>query len=141
MVDFISANWQTRSGRVNGYLWKRVPQRSIAHAFNADLPIQGSAIHPPYVDIEGSFSRPSRPRPRVFDTLIWVSGHALLVSGYFDERIERNANLKRDFPLIPWRGEIAVLFIGKRKPFITWGPPQSIVHLAIAQYVFICYSG
>jgi len=32
--------------------------------------------------------------------LIQVSGHTLLVSGYFDKRLERNQNLECDFPLI-----------------------------------------
>ena len=70
--------------------------------------------------------------PPVFDTLIQVSGYTLLVSGYFDKRVERNVNLQRHFPLIPWHGEIAVLFVGKRKPFITRGPPESVIYFAIA---------
>lgn len=70
--------------------------------------------------------------PPVFDTLIQVSGYTLLVSGYFDNRVERNVNLQRHFPLIPWHGEIAVLFVGKRKPFITRGPPECVIYFAIA---------
>ena len=65
--------------------------------------------------------------------LIQVSDHTLLVSGYFDNRLKRNPNLRRDFPLIPWHGELAVLFVGKRKPFVTRGPPESVIHLAITQ--------
>jgi len=76
---------------------------------------------------------PSVTQPEVFDTLIQVYGHTLLVSSYFDNRVEPNPNLERDFPLIPWRGEIAVLFVGKRKPFITRGPPKFVTHFAIAQ--------
>ena len=140
MLTLLSANGQfpifepqTRRGRVTGYLWQRVPRRNIVQVFNADLPTQGSAIHPPYVDVERSFSIPGLAPPEVFDTLVRVSGHTLLVSGYFDNRLERNLNLKRDFPLIPWHGEIAVLFVGKRKPFIARGPPESVVHFAIAQ--------
>ena len=90
-------------------------------------------IHPPYVDIEGSFALPTPAPPEVCDTLIQVSDHTLLVSGYFDNRLEQNPNLRRDFPLIPWHGELAVLFVGKRKPFVTRGPPESVIHLAIAQ--------
>jgi hypothetical protein len=89
-------------------------------------------IHPPYVDIERSFFMPIIAPPEVFDTLIRVSGHTLLVSGYFDNRVGRNVNLKHDFPLIPWHGEIAVLFVGKRKPFIARGPPGSVIYFAIA---------
>ena len=70
--------------------------------------------------------------PLVFDTLIRVSGYTLLVSGYFDNRVERNVNLQRDFPLIPWHGEIAVLFVGKRKPFLTCGPHEAVIYFAIA---------
>ena len=71
--------------------------------------------------------------PEVYDTLVEVSGHTILVSSYFDDRIEPNQNVMRDFPLIPWRGEIAVLFVGKRKPYLTRGPPEGVIHLAIAQ--------
>ena len=93
----------------------------------------------PYVDVEASFAYPTPAPPDIFDTLIQVSGHTLLVSAYFDDRVEPNPNLRRDFPLIPWRGEIAVLFVGRAKPFLTRGPPKSIIHLAIAQSVSICY--
>jgi len=136
---YISRGWlysylrfQTRSGRVAGYLWQRAARRSITHAFNADFPVQENMIHPPYVDVKRSFFMSIIAPPEIFDTLIRVSGHTLLVSGYFDNRVERNANLKRDFPLIPWHGEIAVLFVGKRKPFLTRGPPDSVIHFAIA---------
>ena len=71
--------------------------------------------------------------PVVYDTLIEVSGHTILVSSYFDDRVEPNPNVTRDFPLIPWRGEIAVLFVGKRKPFLSRGPSEGIIHFAIAQ--------
>ena len=124
--------FQTRSGRVPGYLWQRAPRRNITHAFNADIPVQENVIHPPYVDIERSFFMPRIAPPPVFDTLIQVSGYTLLVSGYFDNRVERNVNLQRHFPLIPWHGEIAVLFVGKRKPFITRGPPEFVIYSAIA---------
>ncbi len=102
--------------------------------FNAELPTQGgNTIYPPYVDVEGSFFPPSTSQPEVFDTLIRVAGHTLLVSAYFDTRLGPNPNLKRDFPYIPWCGEIAVLFVGKRKPFVRRAPPDSIVRFAVAQ--------
>jgi hypothetical protein len=101
--------------------------------FNADAPAHGSTIHPPYVDVKVSFAYPTPAAPEVYDTLIEVLGYTLLVSGYFDDCLEPNPNLRRDFPLIPWRGEIAVVFVGKRKPFLTCGPPESIIHFVIAQ--------
>lgn len=85
------------------------------------------------VDVEGAFYWPRNPQPEVFDTLIRVSGHTLLVSAYFDTRLAPNPNLKRDFPHIPWRGEIAVLFVGKRKPFLRRASPDSVVRFAVAQ--------
>ena len=100
--------------------------------FKASFPVYGSTIRPPYVDIEASFAY-STPVPVVYNTLIEVSGHTILVSSYFDDRVEPNLNVMRDFPLIPWRGEIAVLFVGKRKPFLTRGPPEGVIHFAIAQ--------
>ena len=133
LVEICIFTTQTRRGSVTGCLWQRVPRRNVVHAFDADIPMQATTIHPPYVDVEGSFSMPTVAPPEVFDTIIQLPGHKLLVSGYFDHRLEQNVNLKRDFPFITWRGEIAVLFVGKRKHFLNRGPPGSIIHLAIAQ--------
>ncbi|KAI0281928.1 hypothetical protein BC826DRAFT_1067064 [Russula brevipes] len=118
---------RTKRGSVAGCLWQRAPRRNVIHAFDADIPMRARV-----------FSMPTLAPPEVFDTLIQVHGHTLLVSGYFDERLEKNPNLKRDFPFIPWRGEIAVLFVGKRKHFLNRGPPGSIIHLAITQYMGAC---
>jgi hypothetical protein len=116
-------------------LWGRLPCQSITHNFNADFSAHdpGSTIDPPYVDVEGAFFMPSASQPEVFDTLMQVAGHTLLVSSYLDPNVARNPNLKRDFPLIPWYGEIAVLFVGKRKPFVSRAPSDSVVRFAIAQ--------
>jgi len=65
--------------------------------------------------------------------LIEISDHTLLVSSYFDRCLERNPNLERDFPIIPWHGEIAILFVGKRRPYVSRGPRWSVVYTAIAQ--------
>lgn len=111
---------QTRSGRVPSYLWQRAPQQSITHAFNANIPVQENMFHPPYVDVKRSFFMPHIALPPVFDSLNWVSGYTLLVLGYFDNHVEQNVNLQCHFPLIPWHGEIVVLFVGKRKTFFCW---------------------
>lgn len=95
------------------------------------MPVHNNSIQPPYIDVEWSFALPV-PVAEVCDTLIKISGHTLLVTSYFDARLEPNPNLGRDFPLIPWRGEIAVLFIGKRRHFLARGPPESIVQKALA---------
>jgi hypothetical protein len=132
--EWLNSGNQTRRRKVTGFLWQQAPRRNVLYKFNADVPEHGiTAIHPPYVDIEGSFTLPTPAPPEVCNTLIQVSGHTILVSGYLDNRLERNPNLRRDFPLIPWPGEIAVLFVGKRKPFLTRGPPESDIHFAIAQ--------
>lgn len=90
-------------------------------------------IRPPYVDIETAFFLPSASQPEVFDTIIRIAGYTLLVTAYFDNRLGPNPNLKRDFPLLPWKGEIAVLFIGKRKSYVARAPPVSVIRFAIAQ--------
>lgn len=92
-----------------------------------------NTIYPPYVDVEGAFFRLGASRAGVFDTLVRVSGHTLLISAYYDARLSRNPNLKRDFPHIPWRGEIAILFVGKRKPFVKRAPPDAVIRSAMAR--------
>ena len=132
---------QTKDGIVNGYLWGRWPRETITYFFNAKLPLHGRCIiNPPYVDVEDTFFLPSASQPEVFDTLIRVAGHTLLVSSYFDSHLGPNPNLKRDFPSIPWCGEIAVLFVGKRKPFVRRAPPDLVVCSAITQWVCIIVS-
>ena len=131
---------QSKSCTVSGYLWGKWPHRRITHTFSATLPLRGDIITPPYVDIEGEFflPRPSRllpSPPEVFDTLMRVAGYKILVTGYLNlhNRSFPNPNLLRDFPLIPWKGEIAVVFIGKRKPYVSRAPPKSLLRFAIAQ--------
>ncbi|KAH9052738.1 hypothetical protein EDB87DRAFT_1581460 [Lactarius vividus] len=138
----------TRTGSVCGYLWGRWPRQTITYNFNAESPIHENTICPPYVDVEDAFFLPSASRPEVFNTLIRVAGYTLLVSAYFDTCLGPNPNLKHDFPYIPWCGEIAVLFIGKRKPFVRRAPPDSVVRSTIAQariplssiYEEVCHS-
>ena len=128
--------FQTKRGTVSGYLWGRRPCRTIAHNFDAESSLHENTIYPPYVDVEGAFFQPNAPQVEVFDTLVRVAGHTLLISAYFDTRLDPNPNLRRDFPHIPWRGEIAVLFVGKRKPFVRRAPPDLVVRSAVARWVF-----
>ncbi|KAH9051999.1 hypothetical protein EDB83DRAFT_2316625 [Lactarius deliciosus] len=102
------------------------------------LPLHGDVIDPPYIDIEASFFLPKASPPEVFDTLIHVAGHKILITGYLDDCLGPNPNLQRDFPLIPWKGEIAVLFIGKRRPYVSCVLPRSLIHFAIVQYMQAC---
>ena len=116
---------------VTGYLWGKWPKRRIAQTFLVISPTQ-DIIDPPYVNIEDDFFLPRTSPPEVFDTLMRVAGYKILVTGYFDKRSFPNPNLLRDFPLIPWKGEIAVLFMGKRKPYVSRAPPRSLLRFAIA---------
>jgi hypothetical protein len=62
-----------------------------------------------------------------------------LVTAYYDARLEPNSNLAREFPLIPWRGEVAVLFLGERRHFLVCGPPEAVVHHALAVWVYLLH--
>lgn len=101
---------QTKTGTVNGYLWKRWPRQSITYKFNAEIPVHPRNMDPPYVDIEDAFFFPTASQPEVFDTVIRADGrHTLLISSYFDTRLAPNPNLKRDFPhYLAWRGRCPV---------------------------------
>ncbi|KAH9953579.1 hypothetical protein BC827DRAFT_1247746 [Russula dissimulans] len=125
----------TKTSTIYGYLWGRRPCRSITYKFDAQLPIYENTIHPPYMEVERAFFQTG---VEVFDTLIRVADHTLLISAYFDTRLDPNPNLRRDFPHIPWRGEIAMLFVGKRKHFVKRAPPDSVVRLALARYMGLC---
>ena len=68
---------------MNGYLWGRWPHQTITYCFNAELPVHGGCIiNPPYVDVEDAFFLPSASQPEVFDTLMQIADHTLLVSSY-----------------------------------------------------------
>ncbi|KAI9430652.1 hypothetical protein H4582DRAFT_2063553 [Lactarius indigo] len=123
---------------VSGYVWQRWPRRRITSTFVTVSPLRGHLIDTPYVNIEREFFLPGVSPPEVYDTLVQVSCYKLLVTGYLNGSLGPNPNLQRDFPLIPWKGEIAVLFIGKRKPYISRAPPQSLVRFAITQYMEVC---
>ena len=133
MIDFLSLIPQTAPYMVSGYVWQRWPCQCITSTFVTVSPLHGHLIDTPYVNIEREFFLPRVSPPEVYDTLVQVSCYKLLVTGYLNGSLGPNPNLQRDFPLIPWKGEIAVLFIGKRKPYVSRAPPQSLVRFAITQ--------
>ena len=133
----IFSDIETMDCTVPGYLWGRLPRLTIPYNFSAVAPVHEDTIHPPYVHIEDAFFFSGGSDPEIFDTLICIAGHKLLVTAYLDNSLPPNPNLMRDFPTIPWRGEIAVLFIGKRKPYVTRAPPKLLIRCAVAQWVFI----
>jgi hypothetical protein len=122
---------QTKPGKISGFLWRQTRRQRIQHRFAADIPPLPNPLQPPYVDVEASFWVAQPARPGVCDTFIKISSHMLLVTSYYDVRLEPNPNLERDFPLIPWRGEIAMLFVGKNKHYLSRGPPTSVVEQAL----------
>src|ERR1700761_1809916 len=124
VTDILSLITQTKACAVTSCLRGTWPHQHIVHAFHAILPLRGDIINPPYVDIEDAFYLPRASSPEVFDTPSYV----LLVTRSFP-----NPNLQRDIPLIPWKGEIVVLFIGKRKPYVSRAPPRSLLRFTIAQ--------
>ncbi|SRR6266702_603159 len=87
---FISAiDWfsllilQTRPSAVSGYLWSRWPCQCITSTFDAVLPLHGDVIDPPYVDVKAAFFLPKASPPKVFNMLIHVAGHKILITGSF----------------------------------------------------------
>jgi len=130
IAESYSPTFHTKPHTVYGYLWGRWACQTITWSFDAESPIDESTLYP---DVEAAFYRPSSSPSEVFDTLIRVAAHTLLVVAYFDTRLAPNPNLKRDFPHIPWHGEIAVLFVGIRKPFVSRAPPDLVVRSAIAR--------
>ncbi|KAH9022223.1 hypothetical protein EDB85DRAFT_2187024 [Lactarius pseudohatsudake] len=102
-----------------------------------NIPVRIHDFHTAPYMVSGYVWQRASP-PEVYDTLVQVSCYKLLVTGYLNGSLGPNPNLQRDFPLIPWKGEIAVLFIGKRKPYVSRAPPQSLVRFAITQYMEVC---
>src|SRR6266702_6420077 len=141
MSIIFSMMLQTKPCTVTGYLWGTWPHQCIIHTFHAVSSLHKDIVGPPYVDIEDTFFLLRALPPEVFDTLIRVAGYKILVTGYLNlnNRSFPNPNLQHDFPLIPWKGEIAVLFIGKRKPYVSRAPPRLLLHFTIAQSVLVSY--
>ena len=59
----------------------------------------------------------------------------LLVTSYYDAQLKPNPNLARNFPLVPWHGEIAVLFLRKKRHFLACGPLESVIFHVLAMCV------
>ncbi|KAF8263913.1 hypothetical protein EI94DRAFT_1703640 [Lactarius quietus] len=131
-------NVPTKSCVVTGYLWGKWPNQHIAQTFLVISPLRGDIVDLPYIKVKDDFFLPRASPPEVFDTLMRVAGYKILVTGYFDRHSFPNLNLQRNFPLIPWKGEIAVLFIGKCKPYVSRAVPRSLLRFAIALYMRIC---
>ena len=67
-----------------------------------------------------------------------VAGYKIFATGYLNLRsftivLSLTQTRCATCLLIPWGGEIAVLFIGKHKPYVSQAPPKSLLRFAIAQ--------
>lgn len=97
------------------------------YTFNADIHVHGSTVHlRQYRHIEGLSALPNLTT----DAPIQVCGHTLLVSGYLDNRLDRDPNLERVLPIFIRRGESTLCW----KEAVLFGAHPSFVYVGIAQW-------
>lgn len=72
----------------------------------------------PYVRVEDAFTRYRQMDHQVHDCRVEVDGKLFLVSAYYDDSLPVNSAVKRDFKhFSDWRGEISVIYLGRRRVF------------------------
>lgn len=90
-------------------------------AFTALRPKAMDEEELPYVRVEEGFARWRDHKPVIHDCVVDVSAsgtiHSFLISAYYDcDRYPLNPSISRCFTKLPsWHGEVAVIFLGKRK--------------------------
>ncbi|KAI0026841.1 hypothetical protein K488DRAFT_91797 [Vararia minispora EC-137] len=124
---------------VDGYLFPSKGAFRQRVKFDALVSESSSIRNLPLVLVDLHFSLPKTSLgavPFVDDSIVWIDDTAsVLVSGYSHPDASVNEALLRLFPSYTWRGKIAVVFLGKWKPYLTRPPPSADVNAAVLKYV------
>lgn len=99
-----------------GYLYTSKSPRRECVFFKSDVPLNESCLNPRIVYTDKVFSQ---DYPATIHEAIVYDGPArFLIIGYQTQWGPRNRALESVLPDVIWSGEIAVLFLGIRSPFI-----------------------
>lgn len=103
--------------------------------FKAIVPLAETFENPRYIRIEDRFSQPTVGN-EIHDCKVVIDKNVFLITAYWKESDHRNMAVETAGKGLRWRGEIAVVQVGRIKPFYKRPKNPHCVNKAVARFVF-----
>lgn len=122
------------TGTTRGYIFSSKRSRRLPVIFKTIAPVAETFENPRYVRIEEKFSQPTAGR-EIHDCKVVVGGNIFLITAYWEEDDHKNRAVGSAGKGLIWRGEVAVVQVGRLKPFYKRPKNPSSVNKAVARFV------
>ena len=123
------------AGKTRGYIFSSQRSRRHPIEFKTIVPVAESFENPRYIRIEDRFSQPTTGN-EIHDCKVVVDKDVFLITAYWKEDSHRNRAVEAAGKGLRWRGEIAVVQVGRLTPFYKHPKSPSSVNKAVARFVF-----
>jgi hypothetical protein len=123
------------AGTTRGYVFSLQRSRRLPVVFKTIVPVTETFENPRYVRVEDRFSQPIAGK-EIHDCKVVVDKNVFLVTAYWKEDSHRNRAVETAGKGLRWRGEIAVVQVGRLTPFYKRPKNPSSVNKAVARSVF-----
>lgn len=121
-------------GTVQGVVFKTFGPRPMMVSFPSMIPQAESFKKPRYVKTEQRFSKKVRSN-HIHDCTVVVGRETFLVSAYWDAEVGPNRAVESACPGLDWRGEVAVVQMGRFVTFYKQIKSPSSVNKAVSKWV------
>lgn len=120
---------------MEGYIFSSKRHRRFPVVFGTVVPVAETFENPRYIRIEDRFSHPI-PGNDIHDCKVVVDKNIFLITAYWKEDDHRNMAVESAGKGLRWKGEIAVVQVGRLTPFYKRPKNPSSVNKAVARFAF-----
>ncbi|KAF9790772.1 hypothetical protein BJ322DRAFT_1104420 [Thelephora terrestris] len=125
---------EIEDGTTEGYIFRSQRHRRLPIHFKTIVPLAETFENPRYIRIKDEFSQPIAGN-EIHDCKVIVDKNVFLITAYWKEDGQRNMAVESVGKGLRWKGEIAVVQVGKFTPFYKHPKNPSSVNKAIARFV------
>lgn len=131
----LSLTTSKAAGTTRGYIFSLHRSRRRPVVFRTIVPVAETIENPRYIRIEDRFAQPTAGN-EIHDCKVVVDKNVFLITAYWKEGDHRNRAVETAGKGLRWRGEIAVVQVGRLTPFYKRPKNPSCVNKAVARFVF-----
>lgn len=121
-------------GTVKGYIFSSLRSRRRPVSFKAVVPKKETFENPRYVRVEDRFTQQTAPG-ELHDCRVVMDKSIFLITAYWKNEANRNDSVSSACGGLVWKGEIAVVQVGRLVPFYKRPKNPSSVNRAVARFV------
>ncbi|KAF9778449.1 hypothetical protein BJ322DRAFT_1018105 [Thelephora terrestris] len=127
-------NGRTKRGSIKGYLFTPLLIRRALISFESMVPRNEGYKNPQYLKIEAAFAKTVEPED-VHDCMVSVGKDRFLVTAYWAGTEDPNPAVEMVCGGLEWRGEIAVVQVGRVVTFYKRVRRTTAVKKVVAKFV------